>query len=98
VLDTVLARLGHYPARRFAMLAALLLLAAQTVAVQHVHAEPVETFCTICASTAHDDSLLPASQPVLVENSDDETPVLPPHPAARQTSTPPTLARAPPTA
>ena len=42
------------PLRALALAAALLLFAAQTLAVQHVHADAQEPNCVVCATGQHD--------------------------------------------
>ena len=77
--------------------AAWLLIAWQTLAVQHVHADELEPACVVCVSAQHDDEALPVArlddceQPVSTSclADLDETP--------RAVEQPRQLARSPPT-
>lgn len=57
VSPIVYARVTQFNVRRFALVAALLLLAAQTIVVQHIHADAAGPVCVVCASTAQHASL-----------------------------------------
>jgi len=60
-LDPVPTRRAQQSVKRFALLAAILMLAAQTIAVQHAHGQVAEPVCVVCAFAGNDDSLLPVA-------------------------------------
>jgi hypothetical protein len=62
-------RLTQSSTRRFVLAAALLLLAAQTIVVQHIHADASGPDCVVCASTAHHASLPTAVTPLPVADT-----------------------------
>ena len=97
-LDPVLKELTAQSVKRFATLAAILILAAQTIAAQHVHEEAAEPACVVCASAAHDDSLLPVFAAAPLAGAFQRSQTLPPAvvPAPRRANARSNHARAPP--
>ena len=97
-LGPVPTKLATQSVKRFATLAAILILAAQTIAAQHVHESAAEPVCVVCASTAQEDSLppvfTPAPHPEAIQRS--QTLPLAAVPAPRRANARSNHARAPP--
>lgn len=94
---TVPGALGQHRLKRLALFAGLLLLAAQTLALQHVHIEPGDAACTVCASTLQDDGVATISDAEPVWPATAIAAPRPDAPAVPSRTRNSTRARAPPT-
>ncbi len=97
-LNPVPTNLATQSVKRFATLAAILILGAQSIAAQHVHEGAAEPVCLVCASAAQDDSLLPVFTPGPLARGFQRSQTLPPAavPVPRCANASSNHARAPP--